>query len=145
MSQSLQFNYTTLPNNIRFGPGRLSEVKELAQQMGASRPLILSSPYQTGLADQVAALLGDLCLGIHPKAVQHVPHQIVAEAVLRTQNEKIDLLVAPGGGSTIGLAKGVALETGLPILAIPTTYAGSEMTHIWASHATAVKRPAVTR
>ena len=114
MSQSLQFNYTTLPNNIRFGPGRLREVKALAQQMGGRRALILSSPYQTDLADQVAALLGDLCLGIHPTAVQHVPHEVVAEAILRAQSEKIDLLVAPGGGSTIGLAKGVALETESP-------------------------------
>jgi alcohol dehydrogenase class IV len=29
------------------------------------------------------------------------------------------------------LAKAIALETGVPILAIPTTYAGSEMTPIW--------------
>ena len=44
--------------------------------------------------------------------------------------ERVDGLVAVGGGSTIGLAKAIALRTGLPQVAIPTTYAGSEMTDI---------------
>lgn len=44
--------------------------------------------------------------------------------------EEIDCLVAIGGGSTIGLAKAIALRTDLPQIAIPTTYAGSEMTPI---------------
>ena len=38
--------------------------------------------------------------------------------------------MALGGGSTIGLAKAIALRTDLPQIAIPTTYAGSEMTPI---------------
>src|SRR5437764_1154897 len=33
--------------------------------------------------------------------------------------------------SATGLAKAVALTTGLPIVAVPTTYAGSEMTPIY--------------
>jgi alcohol dehydrogenase class IV len=39
--------------------------------------------------------------------------------------------VAIGGGSTIGLGKAIALESPLPIVAVPTTYAGSEMTPIY--------------
>ncbi|HEY3046457.1 MAG TPA: maleylacetate reductase, partial [Polaromonas sp.] len=42
-----------------------------------------------------------------------------------------DCAVAIGGGSTTGLGKAIALDSGLPILAIPTTYAGSEMTPIY--------------
>ena len=42
-----------------------------------------------------------------------------------------DCAIAVGGGSTIGLAKAIALESGLPILAIPTTYSGSEMTPVF--------------
>jgi maleylacetate reductase len=44
---------------------------------------------------------------------------------------RADGCVAAGGGSTIGLAKALALRAGLPYLALPTTYAGSEMTRIW--------------
>ena len=36
-----------------------------------------------------------------------------------------------GGGSTTGLAKAIALTTGLPIVAVPTTYAGAEATNVW--------------
>ena len=42
-----------------------------------------------------------------------------------------DGLVAAGGGAAIGLAKIIARERGLPILAVPTTYSGSEATAIW--------------
>jgi alcohol dehydrogenase class IV len=39
--------------------------------------------------------------------------------------------VTIGGGTTTGTGKVIALETGMPVLAIPTTYAGSEMTPIY--------------
>jgi alcohol dehydrogenase class IV len=42
-----------------------------------------------------------------------------------------DLLLSVGGGSTTGAAKAAALTTGVPILAVPTTYAGSEATPVW--------------
>src|SRR3546814_3798556 len=42
-----------------------------------------------------------------------------------------DGAVAVGGGWTIGLGKAIALDSGLPVVAIPTTYAGSEMTPIY--------------
>ena len=46
-------------------------------------------------------------------------------------SQHVDSLIAVGGGSAIGLAKAIALNKNLPILAIRTTYAGSEMTPIW--------------
>jgi maleylacetate reductase len=52
----------------------------------------------------------------------------------------VDATVAIGGGSTIGLAKAIALETKLPIVAIPTTYAGSEMTPIYGLTEAGLKR-----
>ena len=36
-----------------------------------------------------------------------------------------------GGGSAIGLGKALAVETGLPLVAVPTTYSGSEVTAVY--------------
>ena len=100
-------------------------------RLGKKRALVLSTLQQRDLAETVAALLGDLCAGIFDQAVMHVPVETVDAAEKVCNTTQADLLVAAGGGSTIGLAKGLALRNGLPILAIPTTYAGSEMTPIW--------------
>lgn len=51
--------------------------------------------------------------------------------MVKLHEEKPDVLLAFGGGSAIGLAKALALETKLPIVAVPTTYSGSEQTNIW--------------
>lgn len=127
----MNFTYNSLPHRVLFGAAMLSKVRAEAEQLGGTRALVLCTPQQTRLAEEVAALLGDLCVGVYNQAVMHVPVETVADALKVVQERDVDLLVTPGGGSTIGLGKGLALETGLPILAIPTTYAGSEMTHIW--------------
>jgi maleylacetate reductase len=51
-----------------------------------------------------------------------------------------DCVVAAGGGSTIGLGKAIALHSSLPIVAVPTTYAGSEMTPIYGLTESGIKR-----
>ena len=125
------FELTQLPSRVIFGAGKLSAVKDEVERLGARRALVLATKYQVELADEVAEQLGDLCVGVHAKAEQHVPYRTVEEALDLVNDFDADILVAPGGGSTIGLAKGIVLEKQMPILAIPTTYAGSEMTHIW--------------
>jgi len=61
----------------------------------------------------------------------HVPIEIAQQAREEAARLGADCCVAVGGGSTTGLGKAIALTSSLPILAIPTTYAGSEMTPIW--------------
>ena len=61
----------------------------------------------------------------------HTPVDVTEKAMRALQQAGADCIVAIGGGSTIGLGKAIALESPLPILAIPTTYAGSEMTPIY--------------
>jgi maleylacetate reductase len=61
----------------------------------------------------------------------HVPIETARAARAAAKRLNADCCVAIGGGSTTGLAKAIALESGLPIVAIPTTFAGSEMTPIW--------------
>jgi alcohol dehydrogenase class IV len=99
--------------------------------LGARRALVLCTPEQADAAQRVATLLGERAAGIFPRAVMHVPIETAREARAEAQRVGADCAVAIGGGSTTGLGKAIALDSGLPILAIPTTYAGSEMTPIY--------------
>jgi alcohol dehydrogenase class IV len=99
--------------------------------LGATRALVLSPPEQEAQAEDVAKRLGTRCAGMFPRAVMHVPIEIARAARDEAKRLRADCAVAIGGGSTTGLGKAIALESALPILAIPTTYAGSEMTPIY--------------
>lgn len=125
------FVYNALPQRVVFGAGSLVRVREETEALGATRALVLCTPQQKGQAEEVARLLGDLSAGIHDGAVMHVPVEAADRAVEIARERGADSCVAVGGGSTIGLGKAIALRDGLPILAVPTTYAGSEMTPIW--------------
>src|SRR5438876_169680 len=59
------------------------------------------------------------------------PAEQARAVVDRTRSAGADGVVTVGGGSTTGLGKVVALECGLRVVAVPTTYAGSEMTPIY--------------
>jgi maleylacetate reductase len=125
------FIYTQLPGRVVFGAGSLDELPREIERLGAKRALVLSTPEQRKQADDVARRLGDRCAGVFPKAVMHVPIETAREARAEAKRVGADCAVAIGGGSTTGLGKAIALESALPILAIPTTYAGSEMTPIF--------------
>lgn len=68
---------------------------------------------------------------MHDDVAPHVPVDKAEKARKTAAWNDVDLLVSVGGGSAIGLAKAIALTTGLPIIAVPTTYAGSEATNVW--------------
>lgn len=87
-------------------------------------------PGQTDQAREVSGLLGPVAAGVFDQAAAHTPVPVTEKAVDAARAAGADCLVAVGGGSAIGLGKAVALRTGLPQLALPTTYAGSEMTPI---------------
>ena len=61
----------------------------------------------------------------------HVPIEVANDARMRAVSLDADGCVAVGGGSAIGLGKAIALQHDLPVIAVPTTYAGSEMTPVW--------------
>jgi maleylacetate reductase len=127
----LAFNLSPLPGRVVFGQGRLAELRNEAERLQLSRVVVLCTPGKTALAEQAALLLGPLACGIHAEAVMHVPDAVAAAAVDYVRAQRADGLVAIGGGSTIGLAKAIALQTDVAVIAVPTTYAGSEMTPIW--------------
>jgi maleylacetate reductase len=119
------------PTRVVFGAGTLPTLPAELAPLGWTRSLVLSTPGRRALGEQVAALLGDRGAGVHAGAVMHVPVASVDAAVRAVRAAGADSCVAVGGGSTTGLAKGIALETGTPWAAVPTTYSGSEMTPVW--------------
>ncbi len=125
------FAYDALPGRVVFGEGALLRLAQEVDALGFRRALVLTTPQQTEQGDAAAAILGPRAAGRFSKARMHVPVDIVDEAGATVSESGADCLVAIGGGSTTGLAKALALRSGLPIIAVPTTYAGSEMTPIW--------------
>lgn len=125
------FVYSGQPSRVVFGPGSLAHLEREIDLLGAKRALVLSTPEQVDQAQMVAGRLGGRAAGIFARAVMHVPIETAREAREEARRLGADCAVAIGGGSTTGLGKAIAMESGLPILAIPTTYAGSEMTPIY--------------
>lgn len=125
------FVYEALPARVVFGAGRLAAVADEAGRLGLGRALVIASASQAAAAERIRADLGARAAGLVAEAVMHVPRERAEAARALARETAADGLIAIGGGSAVGLAKAVALALGLPILAVPTTYAGSEMTAIW--------------
>jgi alcohol dehydrogenase class IV len=125
------FVYNAQPSRVVFGAGSLEYLERELQLLGASRALVLCTPEQQPLADAIAKRLGARAAGVFAKVVMHVPVETASAAIDEARRVNADCALAVGGGSTTGLGKAIALQSNLPILAIPTTYAGSEMTPIW--------------
>lgn len=124
------FIYEALPTRVIFGEGKLDQLGAEVARLGAKRALVLSTPQQEDWARQIASSLGNAGVGIFAGATMHTPVSVTETALAHVRATQADCVVALGGGSTIGLAKAIALRTGLPQVAVPTTYAGSEMTTI---------------
>jgi len=125
------FTYVSLASRVVFGAGSVAQLPAELDKLGAKRALVLSTPGRAASVKAVAASLGARCAGIYAKAVMHVPVEVAEDARRAAQELGADCCVAVGGGSTIGLGKAIAATSGLPVLAVPTTYSGSEMTPIY--------------
>jgi maleylacetate reductase len=115
---------------VLFGAGSLEFAPDQIRQVGGPA-LIVAGPHEDAAAEWIGAQLGEGLAGRLREVAQHVPEELAASASGRARATRAGCLVSVGGGSATGLAKAVALESGLPIVAVPTTYAGSEMTPIW--------------
>jgi alcohol dehydrogenase class IV len=135
-----EFLYVAQAARVVFGAGAIAQLPREIELLGARRALVLSTPEQAPDAERIAALLGEHAAGVFAKAVMHVPIESAREAREAARRLGADCAIAIGGGSTTGLGKAIALESGLPILAIPTTYAGSEMTPIYGLTEDGLKR-----
>ncbi|WP_316744341.1 maleylacetate reductase [Streptomyces sp. MK7] len=134
----MQFVHDTLPQRVRFASGAAAEglAAEVAA-LGVRRLMVIAGTAEKDLADRITA--GLPVVHRHNDVVMHVPGEVAQRARAAAAEWDVDALVSVGGGSTTGLAKAVALTTGLPIIAVPTTYAGSEATAVWGMTEDSVK------
>ncbi|MEZ5658034.1 MAG: maleylacetate reductase [Burkholderiaceae bacterium] len=126
-----RFTYEAAAARVVFGAGMLANLAEELDRLGMKRALVLSTPEQRELAERVSSSLGERAAGLFDGAVMHVPVEVADKAGEIADALQADCTVAIGGGSTIGLGKAIALRSKRPVVAVPTTFAGSEMTSVW--------------
>ena len=126
------FIHDVTPQRVVFAPGAITRIGDEAERLGLARALVIATPGSGArLGARIVDLLGKRSVGLHAEAVVHVPRAVADAGLAAARARQADGLIAVGGGAAIGLAKAIALETGLPTLAVPTTYSGSEATPIW--------------
>lgn len=129
---SVSFTHDVPPQRVVFASGALARIGEEAERLEFSRALVVATPGSGArLGSKVVELLGPCAVGLHAQAVIHVPKAVAESGLAAARAARADGLIAVGGGSAIGLAKAIARDTGLPIIAVPTTYSGSEATSIF--------------
>jgi alcohol dehydrogenase class IV len=116
---------------VIFGIGTLERLPDEVRRVDANRALVVSTPAEIRFAEDASRRLGHAAAGMFTEAVMHHPIAVVHAARQRAKEVDADCYVTIGGGTTTGTGKLIALETGRPVIAVPTTYAGSEMTPIY--------------
>ncbi|ALQ32616.1 Maleylacetate reductase [Arthrobacter sp. YC-RL1] len=130
MTDPLVFAHQTLGQRILFGSG-LAAVNVAAEvdRLGADAVMVITGGHDANFASGVARQINATLT--YDDVAPHVPIEKAEKARAAAQEYDVDLVVCVGGGSAIGLAKAIALTSRLPIIAVPTTYAGSEATNVW--------------
>lgn len=130
LPQSLEFIHHTLAQKVMFGFEQSAKhLKAEVEHRNAQNVMVLAGERELELAEKVASNI-DVQVW-YSDVVMHVPLATAEKARFIATENNVDLLVSIGGGSTTGMAKAIALSTSIPIVAVPTTYAGSEATNVW--------------
>ena len=134
------FRYDALPGRVVFGAGCATrELEPELTRLDAKRVLLVAAEPEQDIAARLTAPFPGLIAATFTAVRQHVPEATVAEVIAMARAVEADAVLSIGGGSTTGTAKAVALHTAVPIIAVPTTYAGSEVTPIWGATTGGVK------
>lgn len=128
---------------VVLGPGAVDDLRGILQRLGATRAYLVTGPsvFASPTGIRVRGALGDALVGTFAKSRPHVPSQTAEEVAQDAGSVRADVLVGLGGGSTIGTAKAAAFRLqeirrsgpgpACIVAAIPTTYAGSEVTPVF--------------
>jgi maleylacetate reductase len=137
------FTYNALPSRVLFGVNTLDRLSDEITHLGGRRALVVCTARRRAEGEAIVSRLGREAAGLFAGALMHVPIEVAREARTCARRVGADCVVAIGGGSTIGLGKAIALESDACVLAIPTTYAGSEMTPIYGITEAGLKKTGV--
>src|SRR6516225_11416468 len=126
----MRFVHDSLPQRVCFGSGQAAaHLSSEIANLRASKVMVLAAKAEEDIAGTITQ---ELPVALrYDDVVMHVPVEVAERARDAAAKADVDALVSVGGGSTTGLAKAIAMTTGLPIIAVPTTYAGSEATPVW--------------
>ena len=115
---------------VVFAAGAIARVADEAARLGMGRALVIATP---GSGARLGARLVEFWVRARPGCMRRRWSTCRRRWRKRASQRRPDAdgLVAAGGGAAIGLAKIIARDRALPILAVPTTYSGSEATAIW--------------
>ncbi len=142
---------------IVLGPGSVDLVASHLARIGAQRAYLVTGPSLAAgpVARRVRKALGPMFVGTYTNARPHVPKETVDDVAREARSLGADVLVGVGGGSPIGTAKAAAFRIAggggpvasatCPVAAIPTTYAGSEVTPVFGTTDVARGRKEVVR
>ncbi len=122
------FSYRQPPLSLTFGAGSLAKLADVLNACDIARLLLVPAPSQRAVADRVAAALGAGVVGRFDGVAPHVPASAVAALAALARETGAGGLLALGGGAAIDLAKAASFSTAVPVVAVPTTYGGSELT-----------------
>lgn len=126
-----RFTYQGSPARVLFDSPFAEGVADALDALEVRRAFLVAGPGpETAAAERLQAALGSRAAALSLDAAMHTPVEVTERVLAELSRSGADGLVALGGGSAIGLSKALALRTGLPQVAVPTTYAGSEATPI---------------
>ena len=100
------FTYNANPARVIFGSGTLSQLPAEVERLGLERVLVLATPQQEADARDWPPASVQRSAGVYANATMHTPVSVTEDAMRVVAERRVDGLVAVGGGSTTGLAKG---------------------------------------
>ncbi|NUO91934.1 MAG: maleylacetate reductase [Dermatophilaceae bacterium] len=119
-----------LATRVLIGAGSLQHVPAEVARIGAERVLLVATHSASAPGDALADALGARLAARFDGATVHTPVEVTERALAVVADHGVDAVVALGGGSAVGLGKALSARTGIPQVAVPTTYAGSEVTPV---------------
>src|SRR6476620_5876838 len=130
-----KFHYVSYAQEVIFAPGSLAQVSESVDRYGWKKVFVCTnhSMQKNGHLESLRSALGSRLVATFDQVQPHVQDVQVDQALGLANQDAVEAVIGLGGGSPIGMAKAVGYvrKPSMPVIAIPTTYAGSEMTAVY--------------